>query len=53
MQFLVKMIRVTHDQAYTACASKAFADQLSRVGFDSIEALLNASRDIWFENVRA
>lgn len=46
-------VTVTRDQAYRACASRRFADTLSGFGqFDSLENLLEASRDVWFGQVR-
>ena len=44
---------VTRDQAYRACASARFADALSESGpFETIETLLDATRDLWFNQVR-
>jgi hypothetical protein len=44
---------ITRDEAHRACASEEFAVRLSRMGtFHSLDSLLAASRDIWFNQVR-
>ncbi|KAF5842048.1 hypothetical protein DUNSADRAFT_9616 [Dunaliella salina] len=42
-------MNITYDQAFTLCASKEFANRLSRAGpFPDLEAALHAARSIWW-----
>jgi 2-oxo-4-hydroxy-4-carboxy--5-ureidoimidazoline (OHCU) decarboxylase len=47
------MIQITEDQAYTACASRAFARRLSEEKKVELGAIIQKSRDIWFNELSA
>lgn len=46
------MLTVTWDAAFTACASRQFADKLSAASpYQSLEACIGAARRIWWQEV--
>jgi len=48
------MLTVTWDAAFTACASRQFADKLSAASpYPSMEACVSAARRIWWQEVGA
>ncbi len=48
-------MEITEEEAYTACASRAFARRLSQASKleTSIETLVQTSRDVWFHELSA